>query len=141
MAKLTASDGEASDFFGTSVSISGDQAIVGAYGDADNGYRSGSAYIFEKTDGSWIQTEKLKPIDGQSFDYFGASGSITLNQVVIGAPSAFNTGSAYVFEKLDGSWIQTADHCISAGFIYPRTAAGIVIAGVIAVFIAGGTAA
>ncbi|MHC4573903.1 MAG: FG-GAP repeat protein [Planctomycetota bacterium] len=47
-AKLTASDGAASDYFGISVSISGGHAIVGAYGDDDNGAESGSAYIFSQ---------------------------------------------------------------------------------------------
>jgi len=45
-AKLTASDGDDADYFGSSVSISGDYAIVGAYWDDDNGTNSGSAYIF-----------------------------------------------------------------------------------------------
>ena len=45
-AKITASDGKAEDWFGHSVSISGDYALIGAYGDDDNGSRSGSAYIF-----------------------------------------------------------------------------------------------
>ena len=36
------------DYFGYSVSISGDYAIVGAYGDDDNGNISGSAYIYKK---------------------------------------------------------------------------------------------
>ena len=36
-AKLLASDGAAGDYFGSSVSISGDYAHVGAYGDDDNG--------------------------------------------------------------------------------------------------------
>jgi hypothetical protein len=37
IAKLTASDGASEDYFGLSVSISGDYAIVGALGDDDNG--------------------------------------------------------------------------------------------------------
>ncbi len=45
--KLTASDGMAIDFFGFSVAISGDRAIVGAYQDDDGGTDSGSAYIYE----------------------------------------------------------------------------------------------
>jgi len=46
-AKLTASDGAAFDFFGYSVAISGDTAMVGAYaGDNDNGENSGSVYFF-----------------------------------------------------------------------------------------------
>ena len=44
--KLTASDGALFDRFGSSVSISGDKAIVGAWGDDDNENRSGSAYVF-----------------------------------------------------------------------------------------------
>ena len=53
-AKLTASDGAASDEFGFSVSLSGDRALVGAapgagrgLGDDDNGSDSGSAYVFD----------------------------------------------------------------------------------------------
>jgi hypothetical protein len=45
--KLTASDGAAEDFFGWSVALSGDTALVGAYGD-DIGANSeqGSAYFY-----------------------------------------------------------------------------------------------
>ena len=46
-AKLLASDGAAEDFFGFSVSVSGDTALVGAGLDDDNGTSSGSAYVFE----------------------------------------------------------------------------------------------
>ena len=35
--KLTASDGASSDYFGSSVSIDGDTAVIGAQGDDDNG--------------------------------------------------------------------------------------------------------
>jgi len=48
--KLTASDAAAIDFFGRSVSIDGDRAIVGAHGNDDGGSFSGSAYIFELGD-------------------------------------------------------------------------------------------
>ena len=45
--KLTASDGAAGDFFGTSVSISGNTALVGALGDTigANSFQ-GSAYVY-----------------------------------------------------------------------------------------------
>ncbi len=46
-AKLTASDGAEFDYFGRSVAISGDTALVGAFWDDDNGTDSGSAYVFE----------------------------------------------------------------------------------------------
>ena len=53
-AKLTASDGDSQDNFGTSVSISGDTAIVGALNHDDF---SGSAYLFKRAaDGTWSET-------------------------------------------------------------------------------------
>ena len=60
--KLLPSDGEASDFFGYSVAVSGDTAVVGARYDGDNGTGSGSAYVFERNEGgtgSWGQVAKL----------------------------------------------------------------------------------
>ena len=46
VAKLTAADGAADDYFGRSVSISGDTLVVGAFCDDDKGFCSGSAYVF-----------------------------------------------------------------------------------------------
>ena len=45
-AKLTASYGGEGDYFGKSVSIGGGRAVVGAPGENDNGFWSGSAYVF-----------------------------------------------------------------------------------------------
>ncbi len=48
-AKLTASDLAYADYFGVSVAVSGDTAVIGAYGDDDGGSDSGSAYVFTRT--------------------------------------------------------------------------------------------
>ncbi|CAK0811400.1 unnamed protein product [Prorocentrum cordatum] len=50
--KLVASDGAALDYFGYSVAVSSDGArvVVGAYYDDDQGYNSGSAYVFDFTE-------------------------------------------------------------------------------------------
>ena len=45
--KLTASDGEAGDQFGISVSVDGDTALVGAQWEDEKGTRAGAAYVFE----------------------------------------------------------------------------------------------
>ena len=47
LAKITASDGAASDYFGYSVAVGSGRIVVGAYVDDDNGTDSGSAYIYE----------------------------------------------------------------------------------------------
>ncbi len=111
-AKLTAGDGAPADRFGYAVSISGDQAIVGAYQDSDKGKDSGSAYIFEKIGGTWTQAAKLAAGDGEAGDRFGLSVSISGDQAIIGAHgydmAAGQTGAAYIFEKSSDIWSQSA---------------------------------
>ena len=50
VAKLTAGDGAASDYFGNSVSIDGDTMVIAAHSDDDDvkGDNSGSAYVFTR---------------------------------------------------------------------------------------------
>jgi len=74
--KFTANDCGTEYYFGVSVSISGDYAIVGSL-DSPKGLKSGSAYIFRRnSDGSWTQQAKLIPADGAAEDRFGGSPAI-----------------------------------------------------------------
>ncbi len=110
--KLTAGEGAAADQFGFSVSISGNRALVGAIYDKDNGNNSGSAYIFEYNDSDWIQTAKLLAADGEPFDVFGYSVSLSGDRALVGAfgedDQAAQSGAAYIFELDSGVWSQTA---------------------------------
>ena len=114
-AKLTDSDGAASDYFGIQVAIAGDTALVGAYGDNDdNGLESGSAYLYQRqADGSWSETAKLTASDGAAGDYFGSRVAIDGDTALVGARYNENngegTGSAYIYQRqADGSWSETA---------------------------------
>jgi serine/threonine protein kinase len=49
VAKVTAGDAAADDYFGQAVGISGNTLVVGAYGDDDGGDGSGSAYVYRWT--------------------------------------------------------------------------------------------
>lgn len=114
--KLTAGDGDEQDWFGGSVSLSGDgtTALIGAYQDEDaNGEEAGSAYLFTQSDGQWIQQEKLTASDGDSGDLFGISVSLSTDgaTALIGAvgdnePNGESAGSAYVFRQNSGGWTQ-----------------------------------
>ncbi|MHC4414142.1 MAG: hypothetical protein ACYS0G_02535 [Planctomycetota bacterium] len=97
-AKLLASDGAAGDYFGVSVSVSGDVVVVGAYEDDDNGSSSGSAYVYRWNGSSWGQEQKLLASDGAAGDFFGYSVSVSGNIAVVGAYSDDYTGSAYVYQ-------------------------------------------
>jgi hypothetical protein len=110
--KLIASDEAGADYFGTSVSISGDRVVVGAYGNSDNGFSSGSAYIFERDEaGTWTEVQKLTASDGAEDDRFGWSVSISGDRVVVGADydndNGSQSGSAYIFERDgEGTWTE-----------------------------------
>ena len=106
IAKLTASDGYSNDYFGYSVSISGDYIAVGAYGDDDNGSNSGSVYIFNRvSDTNVTEIAKLTASDGAYSDYFGYSVSMDGDYIVTGSqrdntPLGTNSGSAYIFKRV-----------------------------------------
>jgi len=108
--KLTASDGNTSDYFGWSVSISGDYAIVGAYGDDVNGTYSGSAYIFKRDGTNWVEQQKLLASDGATYDQFGISVSISGDFALVGAllddVNGTYSGSAYIFKRDGTSWVE-----------------------------------
>ena len=104
-AKLTASDGAIVDQFGWSVSLFGDTALIGAYGDDDNGVHSGSAYVFTRTGTTWTQQQKLLASDGEAWDEFG-SVSLSGNTALIGAWGDLYQGSVYVFTRTGSTWAQ-----------------------------------
>jgi hypothetical protein len=110
-AKLIASDGVASDAFGTSVSISGGTIVAGAPGATGLNTQAGAAYVFTEPAGGWTnmtQTAKLIASDGASSDQFGLAVGVSSNRVVAGAPRALGqvatAGAAYVYTEPAGGW-------------------------------------
>ena len=111
--KLTASDAAQFDWFGRSVAISGDTAVVGAQGDDDHGSDSGSAYVFTRSGTMWSQQQKLTAADGAANDYFGIAVAISGELAFVGSgyvSSTFgmptNTGSVYAFTRTGTTWTQ-----------------------------------
>ena len=109
-AKLTADDGASSDFFGQSVSLSGDTAVVAAqWDDVGANSNQGSAYVFARSGTSWSQQAKLTADDGAAGDFFGASVAIDGDTAVVGAYQAtvggiLAKGAAYVFVRSGDVW-------------------------------------
>jgi len=102
--KVTASDGEAGDWFGCSVSLDANVCVVGAYCDQIDGVSKGSAYVFRYNGTNWIEQQRLSVSDGSEGDFFGGSVSIDANICVVGSPCNGFSGSAYVFRYEDGNW-------------------------------------
>ena len=112
VAKLVASDAQGNDYFGASVAVSGDTAVIGARFEATGGVNAGAAYVFTRSGGAWTQQAKLMASDAQSSDYFGYSVAVSGDTAVIGAYGEATGGSyagaAYVFTRTGGSWTQQA---------------------------------
>jgi len=112
--ELTTSDSQPTDFFGFSVSLSGDgrTALVGAPFDLIAHTRpgvleylsQGAAYVFRFAAGAWSQQGELTASDGAEDDLFGYSVSLSSDgySAFVGAPnkavgSNVNQGAAYAF--------------------------------------------
>ena len=120
-AYLKASNPQESASFGLSVGVSGDTAVVGAFGE---GNYSGAAYVYVRNGTNWSQPAYLKASNAEAGDYFGIYVGVSGETVVVGAGSeasgtsgvngnqndnsAAYAGAAYVFVRDGDNWIQQA---------------------------------
>ena len=102
--RLTASDGEAGDFLGESVAISGSLVLVGATYDEESGSSTGSAYVFDLTTGQELR--RLTASDAAASDLFGSAVALSGNLALIGAKGdddrGDSSGSVYLFDVSTG---------------------------------------
>ena len=120
--KLVANDGREGDWFGKSVAVSGDTAVVGANlddGPLRNGFfddDTGAAYIFERRRGGenevWQQTTKLRAEPQIEWAEFGFDVEIDGDTIAVSAwhdtSAGFNTGAVYIFRRDGNEWTQEA---------------------------------
>ena len=116
-AKLTASDGEATDQFGKSVAVDYDTVVVGAHSDDHDEIFSGAAYVFTKPADGWATTStaaKLTASPVYGLEAFGFSVAVDGDTIVVGAPQEGEdgnldfSGAAYVFTKPANGWVSSS---------------------------------
>lgn len=90
--------------FGSAVALSGETAFIGDSREVENSITSGAVYVFNRTQRTWTQGEKLVPSDGEEDDYFGRVISASGDRLIVGTAGKGSTGAAYIFSKSDGSW-------------------------------------
>jgi hypothetical protein len=100
-AMLTAADAELYDYFGWSVALAGDLAVIGSRCDSHaGGHDAASAYTFVRSADpgapGWSQRARLTAADASPYRYFGDSVTLDRDTAVISAPGGL--GAAYVFE-------------------------------------------
>lgn len=107
---LSASDANALDGFGSSLSVSADTSVVGAPGDdCSEGSGCGAVYVFGFNGSSWVEVQKLVATDARAFDSFGSSVSASGATVVVGVPyynclAGSDCGAAYAYRFNGTSW-------------------------------------
>jgi nucleoside-specific outer membrane channel protein Tsx len=111
-AELTASEGTAYDYFGYSVAVSSNTAVVGAP-------LQGAAYVFGDTGTTWSEQAQLTASDGTQNNQFGSSVAVSGSMVVVGAYNqavgSNVEGAAYAFVQSGGTWSQQAELTASDG--------------------------
>ena len=109
---LSADDGTVEAFFGWSLALLGDTALIGAPDhDAPGKDNDGAAYVFTRSAGVWSQQQMLTAPDGDFDDLFGDSVALSADRALVGAQchavgGVFNAGAAYVFTRSAGWWTQ-----------------------------------
>ncbi len=105
------------DEYGWSAVIEGDVLAVSAPYHDVLGEDSGAVFVFERVDGEWVETAYILPPYPDPLGWFGRWLAIDDGRIVIGAPyedgqrldgtRIDDSGVAYVFEKVAGTWIRT----------------------------------
>ena len=123
--KTVNTDRAALEYYGYSVDISGDYAIVGSYHDSEDELganpiaEAGAAFFLERDAmGNWSQVQKVVGADRAISDFFGFDVAIDGTTAVIGAYATSTdaagvnepyAGAAYVFDRnpATGLWEET----------------------------------
>lgn len=111
--RLVASDGTVRSMFGLSVALDGNTALVGApYTVVNGALLQGVAYIFNRQDGNWSETQKIEASDGAVGAAFSISVALDGSTALVGATGASIgdqtfQGAAYVFTEGDTGWSET----------------------------------
>ena len=93
--------------FGSTMTISGDNVVIGASWKDGAGSKRGAAYLFARDQGgadSWGQVQKLTASTPADMSFFAYSVSLSGETLVVGAYGENNSrGAAYIFGSQLGS--------------------------------------
>ncbi|GGG54082.1 T9SS type A sorting domain-containing protein [Epilithonimonas arachidiradicis] len=98
---LTSSDNFENSYFGNSVSVSGNELVVGAYTEVNTGNPS-MAYIFKlNDDGNWEETQKIPSYESSEHTYFAWMCELKNDQLLISSPHLYGAeaGRTLLYKK------------------------------------------
>ena len=104
--KLTAPDGSRFAYFGFSVGIDADTAIIGAIRDDEAGNDAGAAYIFVRNQFGWVLQAKLIGNNTEAEDNFGYAVDVDGDFAIATSPKNRGDGAAYIYRREGTEWEQ-----------------------------------
>jgi hypothetical protein len=121
-AQLQSDQPEVGDYFGASVAVSGDTAVIGASGED---MRAGAVYVYTRENGVWSKQARLRASNAEAYDFFGSAVAIEGDTLAVGAMyedsaargvfasvpvpednAGLTSGAAYVFSRSVQTWTQ-----------------------------------
>lgn len=105
--KIFAPDANSADYFGYSVSLNGDFAIIGAngaYNDVSDDNEAGVGYIYKRENSEWSFHQKIAEPEIVTYNNFGFDVDIDETHALIGAPKTSNGGSVFIYKRDGEHW-------------------------------------
>ena len=106
--RLSNSNGEETDLFGSQVALNGEWAAITA-GNHEK------AYVFRFNGEGWLETQQLEPdeSDDQPVRFLGGAIDIDGSTIAVGAPGSrpvgrVNSGDVHIFHRFGSDWLSTA---------------------------------
>jgi len=111
-AELLASDGAYPHQFGSSVALSGETALVGAFfAQVGVNGEQGAGYVFVRSGTAWTQATKITASDGVAVAHFGASVSLHQGLALVNGGNPEGKGYVYRLQGVAGSSCTLATEC------------------------------
>ena len=105
--------------YGESIAVSDGRLLVGAPYDGTLGNAVGSAFVFESVAGVWTLMQQLLPQVPEVAERFGYGVAIEHKRLLVssqfGTGAAPGTGRVRVFDRIAGTWTETALFSASDG--------------------------
>ena len=104
--KLTAPDSSNFAYFGFSIGIDADTAIIGATRDDEAGRDAGAAYVFVRNEFGWLLQAKLIGNNTEAEDNFGYAVDVDGDFAIVTSPKNRGIGAAYIYRREGTVWEQ-----------------------------------
>jgi len=133
VAQLTASDAQASDYFGISVALSGTRLVVGAHAEDTAAVNAGKVYVYDWNGTAYVEVAQLTASDAQANDYFGVSVVLSGTRLVVGAHGedtvGLDAGKVYVYDWNGTAYVEVAQLTASDATAYAYFGISVALSG------------